>query len=484
MKKWLKQLRAAYKTRAWSVGAYSVLAAVLVIAIGVVINLAVEALPSSVTEVDMTPEQLYSISPETEQILSALEEDVDIYWLVSSGSEDDTLRRVLEKYGEFDRVTVTQVDPVEYPAFAGAYTSESVTMNSLIVTNGERSMYIPYSDIWTYSDYEMYYYYYYYYGQEYLDTFAGEGQLTSAVSYVTAEELPVMYILSGHGETELSQDVLSAVALENVETEALNLLTVEAVPEDCGVLAVFGPVSDLSESECEKIRAYLNGGGRMLVTTEYTEESMVNFQALLREYGLELSYGYVLENNSAYYSFGYIDLLLPELVSHSITAPLVNGGYSVMMPDAQAITETEEHGDNIQVSRLLETSATSYLKESISGLASYDQTDADPVGPFMVAAAAEDTDTGAQLVVFGSTVFMEAEYSDMVSGSGEDLFLNALAWLCEMEQSISIHPKTLSGDTLVFSGRAAGVLKTLFVIVMPLLCVGAGVVNFVRRRKR
>ena len=211
---------------------------------------------------------------------------------------------------------------------------------------------------------------------------------------------------------------------------------------------------------------------------------MENFKALLREYGLEVSYGYVLENNSAYYSFGYIDLLLPELVSHTITAPLVNGGYSVMMPDAQAITETEDHGDNIQVSRLLETSATSYLKENISGLSSYDQTDDDLVGPFMVAAAAEDSDTGAMLVVFGSTVFMEAEYSDMVSGSGEDLFLNGIAWLCEMEQSISIHPKVLSSDSLVFSGRASGMLKTLFVIVIPLLCVGAGVVNFVRRRKR
>ena len=227
------KLKAAFRTRAWRAGAYSLFAAAIVIAMAVVVNLAVNALPASATQLDMTSNGLYSLTEGTEQILAALDKDVDIYWMVQEGYENPTMEQVLQKYAEFDRVTVTKVDPVRYPGFAGDYTDEEVTANSVLVVCGQRSMFIPYADMWTYSDYDTYAYYMTYMDTEYLDVFAGEGKITSAVGYVTSEELPVMYYLTGHGETGVSDSVLDAVALNNIETKELDLLTEKAVPADC-----------------------------------------------------------------------------------------------------------------------------------------------------------------------------------------------------------------------------------------------------------
>ena len=482
MKDLLRKLRAAFRTKSWRAGAYSVFAAILVIAIAVVANLAVSALPATATQLDMTKEQLYSISPGTEQILAGLTQDVDVYWLVRPGSEDSTVEQVLGKYAEYSHVTVTRVDPVRYPSFAVSYTDEQVTNNSLIVAAGDRSVYIPFSDIWTYSDYEEYSYYLYTFGEEYRDVFAGEGVITGAIRYVTGDELSLMYILTGHGETTLSDGVLNAVVLENVQTETLNLVSAGAVPTDCDTLAIFGPVSDLSGEELDAIRDYTAGGGKVLITTAYTVEAMPNFRALLADFGLELTNGCVLESDSRYYNYGYIDLVLPTLGSHDITTPLGEGGYTVMMPDAQALTKTQV--EDVAVTALLTSSQSSYIKEDLEGLASYDRTEGDAVGPFILGAAAENNVTGAKAAVFTSTGFMEPDYSDVVSGANEDLFLNAVDWLCELDDAISIHPKVISGDYLAFTDSVAGVLKVALVAVIPVLFLAAGVAIFIGRRRR
>lgn len=477
------KMKAAYKTRRSAAGSYSVLAVVIVLAIAVAVNLLVGALPSSVTERDMTPQQLYTLSGESEQRLAALENDVEIYWVVQSGSEDATLEQLLGRYAEYSHVSVTRVDPVKYPNFLSAYTTESATNNSLVVVCGERHMYVPYSDIWTYSDYEQYIYYYYNYGQDYRDTFAGEQKLTSAIGYVTSDSLPVMYVLSGHGEAVLSDAVQSSVALQNVQMETLSLLTVEAVPDDCGLLFINGPVSDLSAEETGMIRDYLARGGKLLAATAYTEEDMTNYSSLLADWGLSVEYGYVLESNSNYHFSGYVDLLLPALQSHSITSPLSESGYSVIFPDTQAFAMADT-AEDITVSSLLKSSTDAYLKTDLAGMTSLEKEEGDEAGPFVLAAAGKNDTTGAQIVAFGSNLFMEKDFSDMVSGANLDLFLNAIDWLCEKTDSISIHAKIVSSDYLTFSNSAAGAAKLVLLVLVPLAFVAVGVVTFIKRRRR
>ncbi len=482
MKNLLQRLKGSFKTRPWRAGAYSVFAAILVIAMAVVANLAVNALPASVTQLDWTANKLYSISQGTEQILATLDKDVDVYWLVEEGHENNTMEQVLGKYGEFDRVTVTKVDPVRYPSFAADYTDQTVESNSLAVVCGDRSIYIPYSDVWTYSDYEMYTYYLQYYQQEYLDVFTGEEKLTAAILSVTSDDQPVMYTLTGHGETGVSDDVLSAIELENVRVQELNLVSAEAVPADCAVLAILAPARDITARELGLLEDYADRGGQLLVTTAYSSEDMPNFKSLLADFGIDYLGGYVMESDSRYYSYGYIDLVLPTIGRHEITTPLLERKLVVAMPDSQAMVVSDD--SHAAVTALLTSSDTSYLKLDVEGVDSYEKADGDRTGPFLLGAASENTDTGARLVVFTSDQFMEAENSDFVAGANEDLFLNGVSWLVKQEQSISIHPKTLSGERMFFTDSAAGVLKVAMAIVVPVLFLAAGVGIFIRRRRR
>ena len=81
------------------IGGYSVLAVLIVIAIAVAVNILVSALPSSATQLDMTPNRLYSVSDQTKQIVGDLDRDVTVYFVARNGYEDSTLENMLGLYG-------------------------------------------------------------------------------------------------------------------------------------------------------------------------------------------------------------------------------------------------------------------------------------------------------------------------------------------------------------------------------------------------
>lgn len=89
---------------------------------------------------------------------------------------------------------------------------------------------ISYSDLYeTEMDYTTY--------QTNTTGFDGEGQIDSAISYVTSENLPVIYTLEGHEELELNSSLTDSLQKANYDVQSLNLLTQDAVPEDTGMPA-------------------------------------------------------------------------------------------------------------------------------------------------------------------------------------------------------------------------------------------------------
>ena len=58
-------------------GSYSAVAAAVVIAIAVLVNLMVSSLPSTMTELDMTSQSLYSLSDQSKRIAASLDKYID-----------------------------------------------------------------------------------------------------------------------------------------------------------------------------------------------------------------------------------------------------------------------------------------------------------------------------------------------------------------------------------------------------------------------
>lgn len=484
MKTLLKKIAASFKTRSTRVGGYSVAAGCIVLAIAVAANAFVSALPSSVTKIDTTTNQLFTISEQTENIVSRLQSDVTIYWIVQSGSEDTGVKNLLERYEDLsDRVEVKKIDPDVYPTFLDQYSLSNVYNNSLVVECGDRYRYVSEDEIYVYD------YSYYYYTGSYDVSFDGESALTSAIDYVVSEDLPKVYVLTGHGESTLATTFSTAVEKENIELADLSLLTEGEVPADGDCLLICCPQSDISSEELEMIRDYLgNGGNMILITDPPVDGALENLDALMAYYGVTAQEGIVVEGNQSHYAYGTPYYLLPEIESHTITQPLIDEGYYILMPVAQGLTVSDEKPVTVSVTKLLTTSSSAFSKAAGYSLTTYEREDGDIAGPFALAVAITDTlEDGIEsnILWFASGALLDEQTNSQVSGGNQDLFLNALSYLCESEgSSISIHAKSLSYDYLTMDSGTASSLSILVVAVIPLMYLAVGIVVVVRRTRR
>ena len=106
-------------------GSYSAAASVAVILIAVVANMMVSALPSSVTQLDLTSQSLYSLSDQTRRIAASLDKDVQLYLICNTGNEDSTIQRLLERYeGLSGHIRAQVMDPTRDPTFLDRYDLE------------------------------------------------------------------------------------------------------------------------------------------------------------------------------------------------------------------------------------------------------------------------------------------------------------------------------------------------------------------------
>lgn len=457
-------------------GSYSLVVTVLVLAILVVVNVFVSALPSSLTRYDISSTKLYSITSNTKVVVNALEQDVTIYWIVQSGEEDDVIENLLDKYDSLsDHIQVVKKNPDVFPAFAEQYTNETVQNNSLVVECGDKNRFIGYDDIYI-QEADMYSY-------SYNTSFDGEGAITSAIDYVVSEELPQLYILEGHGEEELPATFSEQIEKENMETQSLSLLNVDSIPADADCILIYSPTSDISEEEKDMLADYVEDGGKLLVMAEPAEDDdLENLYSLLADYGVEASNGILVEGDREHYAFQMPCVLLPDMNSSEITNSLIEENYYAIMPISRGLTVGESTG-GATVTELLTTSDAAFSKTAGYNLDTYEKEEEDIDGPFAVAVSVE-TAGGGSMVWFASSDFLDDMYNAYASGANGDLGMNALSSLVGENEAIAIRSKSLNYNYLTISDSAASLLKLTMIGVLPLVYLGIGILVVLRRRER
>ena len=197
------------RRRSWKRGGYLAGMTALAVVLVILINLIAGQLPSHLKEFDLTGNDLYEISDTSTVYLSALSDDVEIVVLAQEDSVDQRITKFLDRYAALsDHITVTELDPVAYPTQASAYDAEE---NSLIVSceaTGKQRV-IPFSDLITYTvDMNSFSYV--------EDSFDAEGQLTSAIDYVTGDTQKLLYTVTGHGESDLPAAITDAIDKANL----------------------------------------------------------------------------------------------------------------------------------------------------------------------------------------------------------------------------------------------------------------------------
>ena len=480
----------ASRRRALGAGAYASALGAIVLVVVILVNLVVQAIPTKYTEFDISNTGLFTLSETTVSMLKSLDKDVTAYYLGETGGEDANLTRLLDRYaGESSHFRWEQRDPALYPTFAAQYDAQDASNGSVILVCGENHAVVDSADLYEY-DYSSYY------TTGSVDMrFNAENALTTAVAQVTRDTSYTAYQLTGHGEAELGSDFTEVLTNAGVTLESLSLTT-SAVPEDAAALILNAPQADLSEQDVDALRSYLDGGGRLLVTTSLLADTP-NLDALLAEYGMTRQEGLLVETDANHFAYGYGGTyLLPELQSNDITSGVVDGMY-VFAPVAQGIltgeavdtatgeTATDETaGDSITHTTLLSTSSSAFSMLDYETATTIQQGENDPTGSFDVAVAAENSYTGARVVWINCANLLLDNINSAVSGGNAQFLGSVMNWMNGEENAAVIESKSMSADSLDVPAALIMPLGLIIVILLPLASLLVGVVISVVRRRR
>lgn len=507
-------------------GGYALAITAIVIAAIVVINFIVGAIPTKFTTFDMSSQKLYSIGKTTKGVLDDLKQDVTLDYLTVGGQEDSTTEKLLNTYAGYSKhIKVKKVDIVSNPSFAKKYTDETPALNSVIVVCGDKSKVVDYNSIYSYDQS----------GYSYQATsYDGEGQITSAISYVAGSSGGKIYYTTGHSELSLSSGMTDAINKSNLETSEINLLS-EDIPNDCTSLLIFAPSSDFTADEAKKVTDYLDKGGHAMIVSlsgaVNGSKNTPNFDSILTHYGIHRKGGLVLEGDSSkYVQTPY--LMIPS-VDTSATAAGNLSNQNVLYPLGEALTTDEQNDDSTYtITPILSSSSQSYIKSDLTNVQSLEKSDGDETGSFTLAVQVEKTssndsqgssdvkeaDSSAESTssdsvssdsaskkgndnsremkllyfttpaVFSSDVLSSLLQSSVSLPEGnEKLFSNAVTYLTDREVAVSVEAKSLSTPQLAdgeMSTAFASVVGNITMFLIPAVFLIWGIVVWSRRRAR
>lgn len=474
----IQKRRWSISSKAVKKGVFSLTLVIVGVVLAVAVNLVAENLPEEMKSVDVTGSKLYSITEETEEMLDALTEDVTVYVLASESGTDETIKQMLTRYeSRSSHVQVVYKDPVKYPQFAAEYTSGSISRGSLIVVSDKRSRVIDYYDMY---ETEIDYYTY----SSSVTAYDGEGQLTSAIQYVLSDDMPKIYVISGHDEIELDSGFTEVCEKANVELETITLLNYDAVPEDAQAIMLLAPISDYSEDDAAKVKDYMAAGGKALALTAYTQEEMPNFNSVLEDYGVSVSGNMICENSTSNYSQSPL-YLIPNIESSSVTSD-IDSNRLVFMPYS-VVLNLDEENEELSITEYLTTSDAAVAKADINQSTTTAYEDGDIQGPFCLGAKIVKSVDGveSELTVFASDMIFTDQVDSAVSGTNSMLFGNILAEMIDTDTAVvTIPAKSYNLSTITVTQTDFICISLITVILLPVGMLIAGVVIWVKRRRR
>jgi len=414
---------------------------------------------------DLTPNQKYSLSPQSVKILKELNRDVTIY--VFDRERGFRGRRdLMDNYAaQTTRLRVQYVDPDRQPALAKQFGVRSY--GTLVATSGDRH-------------------------------FEAQGETEEGVTNAIVRLLKgqkTVYFIQGHGERDVESsdragygNIKKQLENENYITKTVVLLQKLEIPADCSLLVVAGPKNDYLPQETEAIKKYLTGGGRVFFLLDPMAE-VPNLAKLLSEWNVTARNDLVIDENPVAQVFG----TRPEMPlvikygSSPIVQPLAR--VATLFPLTRSFEIGKEYKSGVTIDSLCETTADSY------GVADFNpkltavtfRPGKDTKGPLSVAVAGTvtsgsgETKKEGRFVSTGTSLLAANNYLGFQGN--RDLVMNMVNWLSADEDLISIRPKPPESQQLNLTTQQMRKLLFGGVLGLPVLIIVAGITVWWRRRR-
>ncbi|GIW41195.1 MAG: hypothetical protein KatS3mg076_1772 [Candidatus Binatia bacterium] len=415
---------------------------------------------------DLTEQKVYSLSPQSERVVKALEKPL-VFRAFVEGGVHPQLEDLLRSYTyASDKVSYRMIDPERDPVEAEKYKIRSY--NSVHVEYGDEGTVV---------------------------TEPTEENLTNAIIKVTRGKKKTVCFAQGHGEPDV-EDVESprgygqwkeALETEHYQVRTVLLMTEPEVPEDCDVLVVAAPEKPYLGSELDAIERYLAKGGNLLalIPPRRGEE----FRPLLARWGVQLHEDVVVDQVLRLFQGPTLGLepLVQTYGAHEITK---NFRELTIFPMTRSVSADAAGKKGLEATEIVKTGSSSWAETDLRALfeervARLDASDRK--GPVSIGVAVEadleELNGGegrARLVVFGSGDFAN---NRNVLGNfyNRDLLLNSVGWLAGESDLISIRPKSLRASRVQLTPEQSTMVFYLSVLLFPEALLLAGLAVYWRR---
>lgn len=480
------QLKAGFRRRSAQYGANTALMVVLVVGLLAMVNFLAKKYQE---RWDLTSNKRYSLSDQTEKLVGGLETEVEVIHFDKdpNASLDDLMKEYVALNPS--ALSYRKVDPQAEPGLARKF--EVNRFGEIVVVSGEK--------------------------RETVEA-AQEEDITNSILKVTREQDKVIYFTRGHNEADIenSQEergyaaAKQAIENQNYRVESINLAEAGSIPQDCSALVIAGPAVALLPTETALIDGYVDAGGKVLLLLDPDLDA--GMEELLEKWKIGVEDDIVVDSSGLGQLFGMGPAapLVTSYESHPITEALENT--MTFFPEARSLKTVDHEKSSFSSRELLRTSERSWGEKNLVDGAAEFNPDVDIEGPVVLGVVstlsvgreaadsngAEDENGGgdsdreesekdtsfgaeARVVAIGDSDF--ANNAFLRHQRNGDLFLNAVSWLAEDEDLISVRPKDSENRSVQMTPADSGTLFWVTMVLLPGAAMGLGVLVWSRRRK-
>lgn len=411
---------------------------------------------------DVSENQNFTLAPQTYRVLRALPREVTI--TVFTREKDpgyQAFKERLESYRQAStKLRVEFIDPEKQPKLAQNY-GIFKTDAAIFESNG----------------------------QTIRVTSPSEVELTGALIRISKDAKKRIVFVEGHSERSVEDKDRNGLSLakealtkQGYDVGAVSLLQEAAVPANTAVLVLAGPRRAVTPEEQDRIRAYVEKGGHVMILVD--PDTQTGLDPLLAHWGLGLGPGVLVDLQDRLAQGDLTALLVRTFTEHEITQDLTS---AVLFPLARHITFDEQAGKDWDYVPLARTSANSWAETNMQGRVVSLSEKEDVKGPLSMVAALAPKQTPAEgaprpaIVVIGNSTFATNAFFNFPGNS--DFFLHTTGWLAEERDLISIAPKEPALRPFTPNPTQERVLLYIQVIFLPLIMFLTGLMVWRKRRR-
>ena len=502
-------------------GGYSVAITAAVLAGLIVLNVLVNALSKRfVLEYDMSAEKENSMSEENIDYIKKLDDEVTItvcaeeegytggymsYYAqnlygVSSDASDyykQTIK-LLDKYPNYNsKIKLNYVDTQasEFTEISQKYSNEKLSYGDIIVSaekgGNERYKVLGFDDIYTLSEDSTYAAYGYS-----ASTVGGnkvETAVTSAIAYVTSEKTKKAALLTGHSKTDYTSDYQTLLKANNYDITVISDSIIASVSDEYDAVIIAAPTTDFMGSELDALSEFLENDGKLgkglLFFANDSAPYLTNLYDFLSQWGIDVGEGVLFETNSQNHMPD--DPMTVGLYPSSSDNDITSGMQLCIAGHNVPLTPAFDSEGNITVTKLISslestvaapvgtaadwTGADDYAKESYAAVIQSEMTDYDD----------DNNKISSYVFAFDSYEFISSAYNEQSSVSNKNLTLACAERAVGAENTgISFVSKTITNESYAdaVSESSANMIKIVFMFILPIAAIAAGIYIFVRRK--